>query len=103
MIAQAMVSICAVVIAPSFLRVFLALARALWVDRLRSWIDRTSAKSRAKLVPDRLNGLARSGAHTAILCADDAKRGDVALKGARNATLIRLREMQGCTDNVKRE
>jgi hypothetical protein len=48
-IAQAMVSICAFVIAPSFLRVFLALARA-WVDRLRSWIDRTSAKSRAKLV-----------------------------------------------------
>jgi len=39
----------------------------------------------------------------AMLCADDAKRGDVAPKSARNATLIRLREMQGCTDNVKRE
>jgi hypothetical protein len=49
MIAQAMVSICAFVIAPPFLRVFLALARALAVDRLRSWIDRTSAQSGAKL------------------------------------------------------
>jgi len=83
MIAQAMVSICAFVIAPPFLRVFLALARALAVDRLRSWIDRTSAQSGAKLVLDRLNGLARSGARTAILCADDAKRGDVAPKGAQ--------------------
>jgi len=73
MIAQAMVSICAFRIAPPFLRVFLALASALWVDRLRSWIDHTSAQSRAKLVLDRLNGLDRSGAHTAILCADDAK------------------------------
>ena len=64
MIAQAMVSICAFVIAPSFLRVFLALARALWVDRLRSWIDRTSAQSTAKLVLEsELNSLARSDAH----------------------------------------
>ena len=68
MIAQAMVSICAFVIAPPFLRVFLALARALWVDRLRSWIDRTSAQSTAKLVLEsELNSLARSDAHVDIL------------------------------------
>jgi len=83
MIAQAMVSICAFVIAPSFLRVFLALARALWVDRLRSWIDRTSAQLRAKLVLDRLNGLARSDAHGGNTSAQTMlSAGDVALKGA---------------------
>ena len=54
MIAHAMVSICAFMIAPPFLRVFLALASALWVDRLRSGIDRTSAQSTAKLVLDRI-------------------------------------------------
>ena len=35
----------------SSIQVFLALARALWVDRLWSWIDRTSAQSRAKTGP----------------------------------------------------
>jgi hypothetical protein len=90
-------------IAPPLLKVFLAPASALWVDRLRSWIDRTSAPSTAKLVLEsELNSLARSDAHVDIL-RRRAKRGDVAPKGARNATLIRLREMQGCTDNVQRE
>ena len=103
MIAQAMVSICAFVIAPPFLRVFLALARALWVDRLRSWIDRTSAQLRAKLVLDRLNGLARSDAHTDTSAQTMLSAGDVAPKGARDATLILLREMQRCTDSMKPE
>jgi hypothetical protein len=59
-----LMSICALMIAPPLLKVFLAPASALWVDRLRSWIDRTSAQSTAKLVLEsELNSLARSDAH----------------------------------------
>lgn len=50
-----------------------------------------------------LNGLARSDAHTDTSAQTMLSAGDVAPKGARDATLILLREMQHCTDSMKPE
>ena len=50
-----------------------------------------------------LNGLARSDAHGNTSAQTMLSVSDFAAKIAQNATLILLREMQRCTDSVKRK
>ena len=104
MIAQAMVSICAFVIGPPFLRVFFG-ARPCVVGRPAALVNRQHVCAiNSEAGPGiGLNGLARSDAHTDTSAQTMLSAGDVAPKGARDATLILLQQMQRCTDSMKPE
>jgi len=101
MIAPAMVSICAFVIGPPFLRVFFG-ARPCVVDRPAALVNRQHVCAiNSEAGPGiGLNGLAHSDAHTDTSAQTMLGAGDVAPKGARKATLMLLREMQHCTDSM---
>jgi len=105
MIAQAMVSICAFMIAPPFLRVFFG-ARPHVVGRPAALVNRQHVCALDSDAGPGIgsNGLARSDAHGGNTSAQTMlSAGDVAPNGARDATLILLREMQHCTDSMKPE
>src|SRR5215813_1150125 len=101
MIAQAMVSICAFMIGPPFLRVFFG-ARPCVVGRPAALVNRQHVCAINSEAGPGI-GLVHSDAHTDTPAQTMLSAGDVAPKGARDATLILLREMQHCTDSMKPE
>ena len=101
MIAQAMVSICAFLIGPSIPK------SVFWRSPVRCGSTGCACESTARLRNQQRswswNRIGHSDAHTDTPAQTMLSADDVAPKGARDATLILLREMQHCSDSMKPE